>query len=88
MTEAWRVIILRAPKKIIARLPKDLRERLEQAIDNLALDPRPKGCKMLVGYDLYRIRVGDWRIIYAIEDDKLIVLVVDVSPRADAYRNL
>jgi mRNA interferase RelE/StbE len=88
MTEAWRVIILRAPKKTIAKLPRDLRERVEKAIDNLAFDPRPNGCRMLTGYDLYRIRVGDWRVIYAIEDNKLIFLVVDVAPRGDAYRNL
>jgi mRNA interferase RelE/StbE len=59
------------------------------AIRSLADDPRPPGCKRLSGHDaLYRIRVGDWRIIYAIEDDKLIVLIVEIGPRGRVYRGL
>ncbi|MCH8290889.1 type II toxin-antitoxin system RelE/ParE family toxin [Candidatus Poribacteria bacterium] len=43
----------------------------------------------MVGYEnLYRIRVGEWRISYAIEDDKLIILILEIAPRGSAYRNL
>jgi mRNA interferase RelE/StbE len=55
----------------------------------VALEPRPSGCKKLVGKqfdNLYRIRVGDWRILYAIEDDRLVVLILDVVRRDQAYR--
>jgi mRNA interferase RelE/StbE len=59
------------------------------AIQNLAVDPRPEGCKKLVGkYEHWRIRVGDWRITYTIQDDELIIVVVEVSPRGGAYRTL
>jgi len=63
-------------------------ERIRDAVRSLAEDPRPIGYKKMSGYDnLYRIRVGDWRIIYAIEDDRLIVLVLEVAPRSGIYRN-
>ena len=56
---------------------------------SLAEEPRPAGCKKLRGYEnLYRLRVGDWRLIYAIEDDQLVVLIIEVAPRGEAYRNL
>lgn len=65
------------------------RERLSQAIDDLAENPRPHGCKKLEGHDdLYRIRKGDWRISYAVKDEQLIILVIEVAQRSSAYRNL
>ena len=83
----WQVIIDRQPKKVMRRLPRSLRQRIDRAIRSLVEDPRPPGCKALVGYDsIYRIRVGDWRISYAIEEDRLIILVVEVAPRGGAYR--
>ena len=84
----YEVSFERDVQKIYKRLPKDLLARLDRAILALANEPRPPGCKKLTGSDLYWIRVGDWRITYAIEDDKLIVLVVEVAPRGDAYRHL
>jgi mRNA interferase RelE/StbE len=85
----FEVIITRQPQKILRKLPKDLLRRIDRALQNLAADPRPVGCKKLIGYDnLYRIREGDWRISYAVEDDRLIVLVLEISPRSGAYRNL
>jgi mRNA interferase RelE/StbE len=85
----YEVIITRQPQKILRKLPKDLLRRIDRTLLGLAVDPRPVGCKKLVGHDnLYRIREGDWRISYAIEDDRLIVLVLEISPRGGAYRNL
>jgi mRNA interferase RelE/StbE len=89
MPDPWRVILLREPEKVMARLPNDLRQRLRLAIDRLETDPRPHGCKKLAGYEnYYRVRVGDWRITYAIKDAQLIVLVIEVAPRGGAYRGL
>jgi len=88
-TGAWQVLLLREPKKILTKVPGDLRRRLLAALHGLAANPRPAGCKRLQGQtNLYRVRVGDWRISYAIEDDKLIVLIVEVAPRGGAYRDL
>jgi mRNA interferase RelE/StbE len=84
----WRVIIHRKAEKTIKRLHGEMLKRTRQAIRSLAENPHPAGYKKMVGYDnLYRIRVGDWRIIYAIEDDELIILVLEVAPRDRAYRN-
>lgn len=85
----WKLVIHRKAEKILRRLDGDTLERIRQAIRKLAIDPRPTGMKKLAGYEnLFRIRVGDWRIIYAIEDDQLIVLVLEISPRGGAYRDL
>jgi mRNA interferase RelE/StbE len=85
----YTVILDRQPKKALGRLPKDLLQRIDRAILALADAPRPPGCKKLAGHDnLYRVRVGDWRISYAVEDDRLIVLVIEVAPRGEAYRDL
>ena len=56
-------------------------------MDALAANPRPRGVKKLTGLDdLYRIRVADYRIVYQIQDDRLIVLVVRIGHRKDVYR--
>ena len=71
------------------RKDRQLLVRIDRAIRALTLEPRPSGCKKLVGKqfdNLYRVRVGDWRILYAIEDDRLVVLVLDVVRRDQAYR--
>ena len=85
----WHIIIHRKAEKVLKRLDGDTLNRVRRAISSLANEPRPGGVKKLAGYEsLYRIRVGDWRIIYAIEEDRLIVLVLEISPRGGAYRDL
>jgi len=66
-----------------------LQARLGRRIDSLAENPRPQGIKKLAGEDdLFRLRVGDYRIIYQIQEKRLVVLVVGVGHRADVYRGL
>lgn len=62
------------------------RARLQAAIALLAQDPRPPKARRLVGRDGYRIRVGDHRILYTIDDDVLLIVVVMLGHRRDAYR--
>lgn len=63
--------------------------RLVEAIDKLAENPRPRGCKKLAGrYDLYRIRVGRYRVVYAIRDEVLVVVIVAIGHRRDVYRRI
>lgn len=72
-----------------AKLPVDARRRLAPHIDALSVDPRPTQAKRLAaGDDLFRLRVGPYRIVYAIEDDVLVVLVVKVGHRRDVYRGM
>ncbi|WP_420485309.1 type II toxin-antitoxin system RelE family toxin [Iningainema tapete] len=68
------------------KLSSDLQERIQTRINELATEPRPNGVKKLED-DLYRIRVGDYRVIYQIQDDILLVNVVKVSHRSKAYRD-
>lgn len=57
------------------------------AIESLESDPRPVGCKKLVGSDhTYRLRIGDYRVVYEIQDDILVILVVRIRHRGDVYR--
>jgi len=85
----WQVIIHRKAERVLRRLDGDMRERIRHAIRGLASEPRSFGYKKLTGYEnLYRIRVGDWRIVYAIEDNQLIVLILVISPRGGAYRDI
>ena len=58
-------------------------------IDSLALDPRPRGCEKLSGYDdLYRVRVGDYRIVYGVEDRLVLIVVLRVGNSAEVYQRI
>ena len=86
---AYQIIMGRQPEKMLHRLPQNIGRRLDRAILKLADDPRPVGYRKLVGFtDLYRIRVGDWRVVYRIEEDRVVIFVVRVAPRSSAYQHL
>ena len=72
--------------KDLRAFPKQDVKRITRRIRSLADDPRPPGCEKLSGRERYRIRQGDYRIIYAIEDNRLTVLIVKVGHRSDVYR--
>lgn len=68
------------------RLHGSLRERIVQAIDGLAADPRPQGAVVLLGRSDYRVRVGAYRIVYAVDDVERLVLVTRIAHRREVYR--
>lgn len=73
-------------EKQFAKLPKDIQKRLFSAFNALADNPRPHGSLKLQGHDeLYRVRVGDYRIVYTIVDLQLKVLVLSLGHRSDIY---
>jgi mRNA interferase RelE/StbE len=73
--------------KELQKLPRPMIERVVEAVDDLAINPYPSGIKKLVGSDhSYRIRVGDYRIIYDVVDNKLLIHIVRVRHRKDAYK--
>ena len=82
----YRVLIERRAQRELDRLPVAIRQRLNAAIARLAGDPRPTGCLKLRGEDAWRIRVGVYRVIYEIQDDRLIVTVIRLGHRRDVYR--
>jgi mRNA interferase RelE/StbE len=70
-------------------IDRSVQRRLARRIDSLSADPRPPGVKKLAGEDdLYRVRVGDYRILYQIQEQRVVVLVVGVGHRSEIYREL
>ncbi|MGC8683325.1 MAG: type II toxin-antitoxin system RelE family toxin [Athalassotoga sp.] len=85
----YEILIHHNVQKIIKKLPKNLILEMLNSMNELADNPRPNGSKKLKGYkNLWRIRVGEWRIIYAIEDERLIVVVVELATPGQAYKDL
>lgn len=73
----------------LAKIPQTDRKRIAKQIDRLADNPRPIGAVKLAGDDdLYRVRAGNYRVIYQIQDQALLVLVVRIGHRGDVYRHL
>jgi mRNA interferase RelE/StbE len=73
----------------IRKLDRDTQKRVLARIEKLEQDPRPHDASKLQSpEELYRIRVGDYRIVYCIEDDRLLVLIVKVGHRKEVYRSL
>lgn len=68
------------------RLQNPLRARITAAIDGLAREPRPVGIVQLAGRDDYRLRVGDYRIVYVVDDSEYIVIVARIAHRREVYR--
>jgi mRNA interferase RelE/StbE len=71
-------------KSIQPKLMKNISER----INALAEDPRPPGVEKVEGHDLWRVRAGDYRIVYSVEEDVLTVVVVKIGHRREVYREL
>jgi len=76
----------RRARRNVARLPESVYRRMIRAIDELAENPRPRNSRKLRGKEGWRIRVGDYRVIYEIDDEAQEVLVLDVGHRRDVYR--
>ena len=74
-------------RKTLDRLPGDIHSRVVRKLEALEENPRPFGVEKLAGpEDLYRVRVGDWRIVYAIRDRELVVIVMRIGNRREVYR--
>lgn len=85
---AYAILFKPSARTALLKLPKPIQARLIEAADALASDPRPHGVVKLTGPEgLWRIRVGDYRIVYTIEDRQLVVLVARVAHRREVYRD-
>ncbi len=82
----YKLSIRRKAQKQLAKLPPSDYKKVKQIILNLADNPRPAGSKKLKGRDGWRVRQGNYRIIYDIKADILVVTVLDVGHRKDIYR--
>jgi mRNA interferase RelE/StbE len=81
----YRVTVLPAAQRALRRVDRQHRQRVRGAITLLALDPRPPASRRLRGRPEFRVRVGDYRILYTVHDDVLTVVVITLGHRRDVY---
>lgn len=83
----YHIVIERGAQRTLRKLDAVARRRVVSAIDALAANPRPAGCCALTGYPgVYRLRVGEYRIVYDTHDSEVIVYVIRVGHRREVYR--
>lgn len=83
----YAIVFARSARKELEDLPRNIGSRILQRIESLAANPRPSGVKKLVGTtNLWRIRIGEYRVIYSIDDQKRLVDIVMIRHRSDAYQ--
>ena len=84
----YQIIIDKKALKELMKIPVSQRILIEKKIDDLSTNPRPSGNKKLKGSEFYRIRSGNYRVVYAIEDGVLIITVIKIAHRKDVYNKL
>lgn len=85
----YEIIIKPKAEKMMSKLPNPIKTKLDELIRSLAIEPRPVGCKKLQTYEsTYRVRYSDYRVLYTVEDKKLIVEVISIGNRQDIYRDI
>ncbi len=76
-------------RKEIKKLPKDIIIKIINTVDKLTVNPFPTGSRKLTGTQhTYRLRVGNYRIVYSVESDNLVILIIRIRHRKDVYKNL
>lgn len=86
---AHRIEVSPAAARQLKKIDRRVLPRIVEKIDSLASEPRPHGCEKLSGYDsLYRVRVGEYRIVYGVEDRLVLVAVLKVGNRSEIYQRI
>lgn len=83
----YKLVITKSAAKEMEKLPQADLTRIVARISELAINPRPEGCKKLSAQEKYRIRQGNYRILYQIQDHQLVITIVKVGHRKDVYGN-
>ena len=83
---AYEVLFKKSVEKDFRSIPKNELKKIIKRIGELAKNPRPQNCEKLTGQDRYRLRQGNYRIVYSIQDNELTIWVVKVGHRKDIYR--
>ena len=85
----YRIEVKRSAAKALKKIPKPDQKRISEKIDNLAENlPNPDTTKMKGNNPFHKIRIGDYRIVYEIQDNVLLLLIIKIGHRKDIYRNL
>ena len=84
----YRILFAKSADKALRGIPRELARRIREQLDLIAQDPYAQhdNVTKLKNRPGYRLRVGDWRVIYELEDNKLIILVLKIGSRGDVYR--
>jgi len=85
---AYKIFFRRSVLKDLEKIPKKELRLIMKKIEKLAHDPRPQGCEKISGQERFRIRQGNYRIIYSIQDDELTIWIVKIGHRREIYRKL
>jgi mRNA interferase RelE/StbE len=85
--EKYRVLIRKSAADELGRIPKKNLRRIVERIRSLGKEPRPRGCEKLSAQERYRLRHGDYRIVYSIDDSVETVVVVKIGHRSEVYRD-
>jgi mRNA interferase RelE/StbE len=86
VTDSYNLFVKKSAERELRALPKQDLRRVTERLLRLSHNPRPPGCEKLSGHDQYRIRQGDYRIVYAIDDAARVVTLVKIGHRRDVYR--
>jgi mRNA interferase RelE/StbE len=86
VTDSYDLVVKKSAERELRALPKRDLRRVTERIQDLSHNPRPPGCEKLSGHDQYRIRQGDYRIVYAIHDAVRLVTLVKIGHRREVYR--
>jgi len=84
----YKIIVAEKLEKQLKKISSKIAKKIMMKIEDLSNNPRPYDVKKLKGKNLYRIRQGQYRIVYKIEDNVLLILIVDIAHRKEIYRNL
>jgi len=86
VTDSYDLVVKKSAERELRALPKHDLRRVTERLQGLSRNPRPSGCEKLSGHDQYRIRQGDYRIVYAIDDTTHLVTLVKIGHRREVYR--
>lgn len=86
MTGSYDLVVKKSAERELRALPKHDLRRVTKRLQDLSYNPRSPGCEKLSGHDQYRIRQGDYRIVYAIDDAAHVVTLVKIGHRREVYR--
>ena len=84
--ESYKVLIRRSAADELGRIPRKSMRRMIERIRSLASNPRPSGCEKLSAQERFRIRQGDYRIVYSIDDEGKAVDIIKIGHRSEIYR--
>ncbi|MDP3009183.1 MAG: type II toxin-antitoxin system RelE/ParE family toxin [Methylococcales bacterium] len=85
---AFSLSIKHRAQKMLAKIPANKQQKIIAAIYELADIPFPSGCKKLTGREAWRIRVGDYRVIYEVENERLTIFIIEIGHRREIYRKI